>query len=319
MAGEEEKKKPKKSFGQKTREGISSCCKFMYNSEDKTVMGRTGISWLQILTFYVCFYAVIAGIWAICMAAFLATLDPHAPTQTNMYSMLKNNPGMGFWPTSDGSGTIINLNSVNSSTYDYAITQLDPVVGLYNDSTAHDYLFPNCNFAQNITSNLSVGCAFDPSLFGPCNAQNNYGYDIGKPCALLRINKIYGWDPKPLFDGGNSTNEYQFNQIPTQFKTTYTNSSSNHFIPISCQPESDADYDNINQISFYPQYGIDTVYFPYYNQAKYQPPAVMAQFDIKPGVLVMVWCKFWTKNVIFDQTDLQGSVHIELFVQNNVM
>jgi len=101
-------------------------------------------------------------------------------------------------------------------------------------------------------------------------------------------------------------------------KTTYPKDSSNIYIPISCEPENDGDFDNIRNISFYPPTGIPYYYFPYWNQPNYQPPAIMMQVDIVPGTLAMLWCKFWTNTVNFDYTDLQGSIHIELMVLDNV-
>jgi sodium/potassium-transporting ATPase subunit beta len=315
----EETKKPKKTVGQKTSECCRSCCKFMWNSEERTCMGRTGWSWVQILSFYLCFYAVIAGIWAVCMAVFLATLDPYAPTQLGMYSMLKNNPGMGQWPAPQLSGsTLVNFDSSNSSTYQTFINTLNQAVSIYNSSYPN-ILYPNCSIPSGVTANISVGCYFNPALLGvPCSNASSFGYNIGKPCVLLRINKIYGWSPQPLFNGGNTTNENTFRNIPSNFKTSYNGSPNNTYIPISCTGLNDGDADNINSVTFYPPYGIDASFFPYYNQPNYQPPAVMAQFDLVPGVGVMVWCKFWTQNVIFDVTDLQGSVHLELQVSNYI-
>jgi sodium/potassium-transporting ATPase subunit beta len=32
---------------------------------------------------------------------------------------------------------------------------------------------------------------------GDCTLDNNYGYREGKPCILIKLNRIYGWKPEP--------------------------------------------------------------------------------------------------------------------------
>jgi len=76
--------------------------------------------------------------------------------------------------------------------------------------------------------------------------------------------------------------------------------------------------DHIQKVSFYPPNGLNSMYFPYLNQPNYLPPAVMAQFEVTPGVAVMFWCKIWTKNIIHDRADLLGSFHFELYLMNNL-
>ena len=35
------------------------------------------------------------------------------------------------------------------------------------------------------------------SLQGNCNVNNSYGYKDGRPCVLIKLNRIIGWEPKP--------------------------------------------------------------------------------------------------------------------------
>jgi sodium/potassium-transporting ATPase subunit beta len=37
-------------------------------------------------------------------------------------------------------------------------------------------------------------CKFPLELLGPCGT-GSFGYDVGKPCVLLKLNKIYGLVP----------------------------------------------------------------------------------------------------------------------------
>jgi len=283
-------------------------------------MNKTCLDWLKIFIFYICFYIGLAALWAICLTCFMHTLDPVVPTQQQMFSMLKNNPGMGFWQTSAIDSALIYVNTSNATLYQSLYTS--GLVSILNTT----YPGPNTTYLKDCTSedraNYSVGCFFDVSnINSVCNNETDeFGYSIGQPCVFLRLNKIIGWQPLgTLFDGTNSSNEFEFSQIGNHLKTTQTTFDvTNQNIPISCEPETDADYDNVNNITFYPSTGVPSYYYPYWNQVAYQPPGVMAQFDIKPGVVVMLWCKFWTKVTQHDYTDLQGSVHIELFLMNNV-
>jgi len=236
--------------------------------------------------------------------------------------MLKDNPGMGFFWTSSNDSALIYFASNNDSSYSLYVSGITNATNIYNDSQIQ-YLQQDC-VSGNGKANFTAGCAFFPWLLGAnCTVDNHFGYDIGKPCVLLRINKIYDWDPQSsLFDGSdlhiNGSNENQFSKIDPSLKTTYPQNTSNTFIPVSCEGENDGDVDSINKVSFYPETGFSASFFPYLNQPKYVPPAVMAQFDVVPGHVIMIWCKVWSKNIIHDQTDLQGSIHLELYVMNNV-
>jgi sodium/potassium-transporting ATPase subunit beta len=43
----------------------------------------------------------------------------------------------------------------------------------------------------------------------PCVTQRNFEYDRGHPCVLLKLNKIYDWEPIPYQNAA---------QVPEQFK-----------------------------------------------------------------------------------------------------
>ena len=42
-------------------------------------------------------------------------------------------------------------------------------------------------------------CRFDINMFRnrqtPCVTQRNFEYNFGRPCVLLKLNKIYDWEP----------------------------------------------------------------------------------------------------------------------------
>lgn len=71
----------------------------------------------------------------------------------------------------------------------------------------------------------------------------------------------------------------------------------------------------MGHVSIYPPEGLPFNFYPYLNQDGYMAPIVMAQFEsLERGALLMVWCKAWADNIYHDRTDLAGSVHFELLV-----
>ena len=80
---------------------MESFREFMYNSKEGTVMGRTGISWLQIISFYIIFYGFLAGFFSVVMILFLQTLDTNHPTRQLHYSKIGDAPGMHIYHITD--------------------------------------------------------------------------------------------------------------------------------------------------------------------------------------------------------------------------
>ena len=53
---------------------------------------------------------------------------------------------------------------------------------------------------------------------GPCTSDNNYGFKEGKPCILIKLNKIYQWEPEPY-----ETIEDLPEDIPQTIKSAFEN------------------------------------------------------------------------------------------------
>lgn len=299
----------KKGMGQKVR----NCCNSVWNPQKKEFLGRTGSSWAKIGVFYIIFYSCLAGFFAIMMVGFFATLDDNAPTMQKMYSLIKQNPGMGFRPMYNKDSTLINFNASNSSTYQQ---EIDDIINYLKDN---NYLLDNY-YPSNVTHNANGvklftideaatgGCEYFPE---PDKKYNSFGYGKGEPCVMLKINKVFDWKPEN-FDNDTAGADFKKQAVDAMGHEPDPNQ-----IGVSCEGENDGDIDNLGKASFYPSTGFSFDYFPYTGKSDnlYRAPIVFAHFPhVKKGVVIQVWCKLWVKNIKHHKNDKAGSVHFELLV-----
>jgi sodium/potassium-transporting ATPase subunit beta len=79
--------------------------------------------------------------------------------------------------------------------------------------------------------------------------------------------------------------------------------------------QSAADRENIGAITYWPHNGFHFKYFPFRNQQGYRSPLVFVRFEEPhPGVLLLVTCKVWARNIVQDFNEQVGMVHFELLV-----
>lgn len=123
-------------------------------------------------------------------------------------------------------------------------------------------------------------CYFDLDLIGNnCTWQNDYGFDEGKPCFLLKLNKIYGWKP-------------QLHTSPEDLPEPVRERYSEDHMPVHCEGEGPLDRENIGEIIYLPPEGFPVKYYPYMNQEGYRAPIVMAKFlNITNGMVVNILCR----------------------------
>jgi len=183
------------------------------------------------------------------------------------------------------------------------------------DKKPNDANHVECNFDSLPGQGQFCQVMAEDLIQGPCTKEKNYGYDIGKPCIIVKLNKIYGWVPEP----------YKSSELPDDMPETlktYINETQDlkekekdSMIWFSCEGENPADKEHIGHIDYYPKPGVPSYHYPYTNQEGYHSPAVFAHFkNPKHGVLISITCKAWAQNIEHDYMERRGTAHFELMI-----
>lgn len=296
----------KKSLSQR----CSDFGRSIWNGDKKEFIGRTGSSWAKIGLFYLIFYSCLAGFFAIMLTGFFSTLKENEPTQQGMYSLIKGNPGMGFRPMTNIESTLIRFTSGDKSSYEEHIKNINSMLSKYEEDQSG---MIDCPDTYRQTKENKEICKFNVTeQFGTnCTKENDYGYKDGKPCVLLKVNRVFGWQPEP-FD--NETLDDPNNEMAQNAKVALGPRMHPAYIGVSCEGENEGDVDNIFKTHYYPERGFSFAYYPYYNHKGYLSPLVFVQLEVRRGALIQVWCKLWVKNIKHHKNDKAGSSHFELLV-----
>lgn len=290
---------------------------FLWNSQTKEVLGRTALSWGKILLFYVFLYAFLAAFFASMLLVFFQTLDPYHPTWQNEKGLIGVNPALGFRPMPNDKNIDSNLVRFKHGIrgdWSHWTSSLEKFLKPYDTVSSSGQHFTSCSFDKLPEPNRV--CAFDIKLLGvQCTKEERFGYERGRPCIILKLNRIYGWLP----DLYNKTDELP-KAMPKDLKNhiesvAATNKQELNMVWVSCEGLTSADQEHIGNLTYTPFRGFPAYYFPYKNVPGYLSPIIAVQFA-KPeaGVLISVECKVWAKNILHDRQRRLGSVIFELMM-----
>lgn len=282
---------------------------FVWNSAKKEFCGRSGQSWLKIGVFYVIFYLLLAGFWTVMLLVFYQTLDYYQPKWKLEYSRIGANPGLGFRPLphpDNVDSTLIWFTHGSAREWDYWVDSLAKFLEAYEPGRQQGEHLHSCSFDR--VNEGSHVCPFTLEHLGSnCTKSNSFGYDVGKPCILLKINRIFDWKPVAYKD-----NDSLPSAMPDYLRKVY----DPNYVYISCAGENPADKENIGKVRYYPENGaIPNYYFPFTNLDGYLSPFVFVHFEgPQTGVLINIECKAWASNIYHNRNDRMGCVHLELLV-----
>lgn len=274
---------------------------FIYNKREGKFLGRTGKSWAQIIVFYIIFYFFLAAFWLACLAIFLKTIDSNKPRYYGKDTIIGDNPGVGYqpWLKDDPESTLIKFSANDDSSYAHYIEAMENYLAKYS----------NINDTRSCVDNEKnselggKACRFNLSQFErKCGKANDYGFRDGKPCIILSLNRLIGWQPE----------DYADNEVPLEVKSRYKPNS----IAFFCNGTSDVDVEHIGNAEYLPEEGIDGRFYPYAVMHNYHQPIAMVRFtNLKPNRLVMVQCSAYAKNIEQDPESRSGMVTFELLKQ----
>ncbi|KAH9512812.1 Sodium/potassium-transporting ATPase subunit beta-2 [Bulinus truncatus] len=291
----------RETFGDRLRQTQQ----WLYNPEDGTVMGRTPCDWLIYISCIIVFLIALFGMSAVFCGIFYWVVGWNYPTLRGANSILQT-PGMSFRPQPYLGSTLVRFMKGDTTTYNHYLDHIEAYIQYYENELQVGDRYKDCSeIRTRRTSELDKVCVFDPIVLGgDCVKQQNYGFDDGQPCILLKLNKIFGWVPE----------EFTPETVPALIKDDW-DSDDPWWIHVRCDGDDDATRENMGDLSYFPQQGFHFKYFPFLNQQGYRSPLMFLRFENPhPGFLLMMTCRAFARNIIHDRTEQLGQIHFEVIV-----
>ncbi|XP_062409359.1 sodium/potassium-transporting ATPase subunit beta-3b [Sardina pilchardus] len=163
----------------------------IYNPRTGEFIGRTATSWALIFVFYLVFYGFLAGFFTLTMWVMLQTLSNDVPK----YQDRVPSPGVVIRPK------VLDISFNRSNPLDYAnyVKHLENLLQKYNDTVQekNDLCMVN-EYTEQDEEQVKKVCQFKRSQLRQCSglADTTFGYSEGKPCILVKMNRIIGLRPK---------------------------------------------------------------------------------------------------------------------------
>uniref|UniRef100_A0A1I8IK73 Ion_trans_2 domain-containing protein n=1 Tax=Macrostomum lignano TaxID=282301 RepID=A0A1I8IK73_9PLAT len=281
------------------KDKITKFYRFAYSRNNRT------LSCLRIILFYIAFYARLTAVFTVRAAPWRSgrlaapkLTDAQSPPSMQLLqavhggdqSLLRLNPGMGFRPQPQPESSVIKFTAGKNATYQEYVSNLEALYKEYKKAVEPINLRECGDNATDVDP--TKVCAFDWDKQMPdCVPENRFGYAGGRPCVVLKLNRIFGWLPDPIDPA-----------VP-------------HPI-VRCVGENPADNENLGQPDYQPSLGANGTssgyfsqeYFPYLKQVDYRSPLVAVVFKNLPrNTLVMVECRLENlNNAVYDKADRQA-------------
>jgi sodium/potassium-transporting ATPase subunit beta len=289
----------------KERHGWEAIRYIIHNPETGEFLTRTPKSWLLITGFYIIYYSCLAGFWAAMLNIFFLTLTEEAPKWQNENGLIGTSPGLGLKPGQvdafiDSSMIVFNMKAKGDQGKPGDENYVAGTQGWQDRITEFLAPYKNCSGSH----------CFDVNRLGACGTPP-YGFDEGKPCVYLKLNKIYGLKNENFKDGELPEN------MPASLKTHIGSQPDKDQTWVECHGEYPGDIEALGQIKYFPAtQGFEDKYFPYLGKTKdYISPLIAVQFaNAKHNQLLHVECRAWAKNIGYNKRDRIGINHLELLI-----
>jgi len=289
----------------KERHGWEAIRYIIHNPETGEFLTRTPKSWLLITGFYIIYYSCLAGFWAAMLNIFFLTLTEEAPKWQNADGLIGTSPGLGLKPGQvdaliDSSMIVFNMKNTADQGKPGDENYVAGTEGWQNRITEFLKPYKDCSGSH----------CFDPALLGPCGTPP-YGFDQGKPCVYLKLNKIYGLKNENYKDGELPEN------MPATLKSHIGSQTDKDQTWVECHGEYPGDIEALGKIKYFPAtQGFEDKFFPYLGKTKdYISPLIAVQFaNARQNQLLHVECRAWAKNIGYNKRDRIGINHLELLI-----
>lgn len=317
---------------------FSGLGKALYDSKRREFLGRDGVGWGKLGTFYFFFYLGLAGFFCAMLAVFMLLSPRDAPRYYSESSRMATRsnpltPGLGFRPQPDVEKNIIyahkngdtdadkeyvdSLNQYLEIFYPEQVVQAKKVQPAKDDKDDNDDDDDDDDKKQPFQDDRPQMQPFKISNPGDCTSGNKYGYASGKPCVLVKMNKIVGFQPEA---GASSEDK-------AAYKSTGC-ANKDGGIAIHCSGEYAADADSIGNITYFSESGtsdkcgyLSRNRFPYEGKVDrrdvYQAPYIWVQLtNPKPNTLINVLCRAYGKNIYYDKKTGRALTRFQIYVED---
>ncbi|NXC47127.1 AT1B1 ATPase, partial [Penelope pileata] len=281
---------------------------------------------VKILLFYVIFYGCLAGIFIGTIQVMLLTVSDFEPKYQDRVAP----PGLTQVPQVQKTEIAFTVSDPKS--YDPYVRNLEKFLKDYSaDQQTENIVFQDCGDvpmdykdrgAYNDAQGQKKVCKFKREWLENCSGlqDNTFGYKDGKPCILVKLNRIIGFKPKAStssFLAEAAENE----SLPVEVMGKY----NPYLIPVHCTPKRDEDMDKVGTVEYYGMGGYSGFalqYYPYYGkllQPRYLQPLVAVQFtNLTYDIEVRVECRAYGQNIQYSDKDrFQGRFDIKFDIRSS--
>lgn len=242
------------------------CWMRIYNPDKREFLGRTGKSWLYIVTYSIMYMLFLCTYTMLILYISLVIVKNTEEFETEkvfLFTYSEKGVGLTATPTAvNNIGNLIWYQKENEK-------QIEPYVKALDD------LLHSSKVRRKRQANAAE--------LGPCGSPP-YGYG-DNPCVILRINRLLGWSAKPL-----TPKSLMAKTAPEEVQRWMV---SKQMLWFHCSGHSHSDREHIGEIKYYPDPpGIDPSFYP---QNESSPlPFVAAQFKrFTLGISLVIQCKLW--------------------------
>ncbi|XP_034460355.1 sodium/potassium-transporting ATPase subunit beta-233-like [Hippoglossus hippoglossus] len=288
---------------------------FLWNSEKKEFLRRTGSSWCKILLFYVVFLGCFAGIFIGTIQALLLTLSDYKPTYQDRVAT----PGLSHTPRSVKFEIAFNMS--DEASYKKYIDSVATFLKQYEEEQQITLMkFEDCGDSPQTYKDRGrlesdagqrKACRFRKTWLGSCSGDSDptFGFKEGKPCLIVKLNRIVDFSPRVPSNNQSLPEALRGKLMP-------------NLIPIHCKNKREEDADKIGEIKYFGLgEGFPLQYYPYYGKLlhpQYLQPLVAIQFaNIALDQELRIECKAYGANVDYSEKDrYQGRFNVKIKISS---